>query len=162
ISVIQITYIAFFKGEIYMKDYEKVNILRQFSNLEDLTDDEYNKIKPFLMHKKINKNEQLFPCGEKLESIYFLISSHRKSYKNKFNGKEFLVQLYSGKDVFPHIGYYFHVDKYPVSALVLKDVELFYIPLNNLYQILSSSNTFCIFFLKVMGAKTIDLQHRLE
>ncbi|HLR23032.1 MAG TPA: Crp/Fnr family transcriptional regulator [Pseudogracilibacillus sp.] len=145
-----------------MKDYEKVNILRQFSNLEDLTDDEYNKIKPFLMHKKINKNEHLFHCGEKMESIYFLISGKIKTYKTNVNGKEFLVQLYSGKDVFPHIGYYFHVDKYPVSALVLKDVELFYIPLNNLYQILSSSNTFCIFFLKVMGAKTIDLQHRLE
>src|SRR5699024_2207228 len=89
---------CFFKGEIYMKDYEKVNILRQFSNLEDLTDDEYNKIKPFLMHKKINKNEHLFHCGEKMESIYFLISGKIKTYKTNVNGKEFLVQLYSGKD----------------------------------------------------------------
>ena len=145
-----------------MKDYEKTNILRQFSYLEDLTDDEYNKIKPFLMYKKINKNEHLFHCGEKMEAIYFLISGKIKTYKTNVNGKEFLVQLYSGKDVLPHIGYYFHVDKYPISALVLKDVELFYIPLNNFYQVLSSSNTFCIFFLKVMGAETIDLQHRLE
>src|SRR5699024_6742260 len=123
-----------------MKDYEKVNILRQFSNLEDITDNKYNKIKPFFMHKQINMRYQLFHCGEKMESIYFLISGKIKTYKTNVNGKEFLVQLYSGKDVFPHIGYYFHVDKYPVSALVLKDVELFYIPLNNLYQILSSSN----------------------
>lgn len=161
--MIQITNIRFFQeAECLMMSNEKKKLLLQFPIFQNLDDDEYEKIEPFFFYKKAEKNTYLFKQGATLEGIYFLFFGKVKVFKTNSQGKEQLVNLYSGKDIFPHIGYYFHIRKYPANALIVQDAELFYIPTDKIEPLLLQSPIISMLFLDVMGEKVIDLHNRLE
>lgn len=145
-----------------MKDYIILGILRQFSNLQHFNEEEFNQIKSFFVYKEVKKNEYLYQYGDTMNAIYFLFSGKVKVYNTNMQGKEFLLNLYTDKAVFPHIGHYFYEAKYITNALATEDAKLFYIPTDKMDKIFSSSTTINLFFLSVMGKQTIDLQHRLE
>lgn len=141
---------------------KKKKILTQYPFLINLKDDEYNKIESYFILKKAKKSTYLFRQEEELGGIFFLFNGKVKIFKHNDQGKEQLVNLYSNKDIFPHIGYYFHTKKYPAHALIMEDVELFYIPVDKIEALLKESPTICMLFFYIMGEKVIDLHCRLE
>jgi len=102
-----------------MKNHQKLEILRQFPNLQNLNEDEFNRIKSFFIYKEVKKNEYLYQYGEAMEAVYFIFSGKVKIYNTNIHGKELLLHLYTGKDVFPHIGHYFYKEKYITNARVI-------------------------------------------
>ena len=145
-----------------MRNYEKLEILRQFPNLQNLNEEEFNRIKSFFIYKEVKKNEYLYQYGDAMDAVYFLFSGKVKIYNTNIHGKELLLHLYTGKDVFPHIGHYFYGAKYVSNALVVEDAKFFSIPTNKIDDIFSSSTTMGLFFLMIIGKQMVDFQHRLE
>lgn len=145
-----------------MKNQKKLEILRQFPNLQDLNNKEFNKIKSFFIYKEVNKNEYLYQYGDAINEIYLLFSGKVKIYNTNMQGKELLLHLYTGKDVFPHLGHYFYKAKHISNAHVIEDIQLFYIPIDKMEEVFSNSTTLSLFFLINTGKHAIDFQQRLE
>lgn len=141
---------------------KNIEILRQFPGLASIQQDEFNLIHSAFMYQEVPRKHYLFQTHEPMDAIYLLVSGKVKIYLINDNGKEFILHTYMGKDVFPHIGHYFETDQFPANALVMEKAEIFYIPTERIMDILNASPTMNIFFLKTMGRKSIELQHRLE
>ncbi|ARK26303.1 hypothetical protein SporoP37_12225 [Sporosarcina sp. P37] len=127
-----------------------------------MTTDEFDEIFPFFHYIRAKKNTYLFKQHEPLDGLYFLIHGKIKIFKTNSQGKEQLVNLYYGKDIFPHIGHYFHTKTYPANALTLQDADIFAISAEHIEQLLLKTPALTMYFLQVMGEKVVDLQNRLE
>src|SRR5699024_12678190 len=103
-----------------MRNYKKLKILRQYTNLQNLNEEEFNRIKSFFIFKEVKKNEYLYQFGDAMEAVYFLFSGKVKIYNTNIHGKELLLHLYTGKDVLLHIVHYFYVAQYGSNELVLE------------------------------------------
>src|SRR5699024_8013867 len=136
-----------------MRNYEKLEILRQFPNLQDLNEEEFKKIKSFFIYKEVKKNEYIYQYGDEMNTVYFICTRKMKINSTNIHGKELLLKLYKGKDVFPHIGHYFYGAKYVSHALVVEYVNFFSTPTNKIYDIFSSSTSMTFFFSMILGTQ---------
>lgn len=145
-----------------MNAEEQKQLLLQFPVFAKLTAAEFNEIFPFFHYKRAKKNTYLFKQHEKLRCMYFLVHGKVKIFKSNSQGKEQLVNLYCGNDIFPHIGHYFHTKTYPANALNLQDADIFTVSAEHIEQLLLKTPVLTLYFLQAMGEKVVDLQSRLE
>lgn len=83
------------------------------------------------------KGNTLFREGEKGISIYLLLEGSVKLFRNAEDGREIIVRILSGGELFGEVVLYLD-ENYPVSAETLSDSRLLTIPKNTFYGLMEA------------------------
>lgn len=136
-------------------------MLSQFTLFRGLSDDEMDKIVEISISREWKKGSHVFMQDDPLENVYFIQSGRIKIYKSDVHGKEQIVTIAKGGDMFPHVGF-FRKGGYPAFAEVIENAQLVVVPIEQFENLLIENPELCIKVFNVLGSKIVDLQERLE
>lgn len=83
------------------------------------------------------KNESIFREGESGRSVYILLNGSVKLYKLAEDGREIIVRILSGGELFGEVVLFINND-YPVSALALEDSHLFALARSDFHHLMEN------------------------
>ncbi len=112
----------------------------------------YNKIDSIssLVYKK--KKEIIFLEAQKGKDLYFLLSGNIKLYKTNEEGKEAVIHFVEPGEFFAEI-ILFLENRYPVSALAIKNSYLLSIDSSKLFQLVEQSPDFAMKLIGVFAQR---------
>jgi CRP-like cAMP-binding protein len=116
-------------------------IVRQFSSLKALTKDELLKMADCKTSYTIKKGEPIFEEGEVTNGIYCIKDGVCKLSKLSSNGKDQIVKLVKPGEL---LGQRSMISEEPanLSAVALEDMEVCFIPKNEIIQFFNQNNQF--------------------
>ncbi len=122
-------------------------IVRQFSSLKALTKDELIKMADCKTTYTIKKGEPLFEEGETVNGVYCLKDGVCKMTKLSDNGKDQIVKLAKAGEL---LGQRSMISEEPanLSAVALEDLEVCFIPKNEILQFFNENNQFSMNMMK--------------
>jgi CRP-like cAMP-binding protein len=122
-------------------------IVRQFSSLKALTKDELLKIADCKTSYTIKKGEPIFEEGEVTNGIYCIKDGVCKLSKLSSNGKDQIVKLVKPGEL---LGQRSMISEEPanLSAVALEDMEVCFIPKNEIIQFFNQNNQFSMNLMK--------------
>jgi CRP/FNR family transcriptional regulator len=135
--------------------------LSSYSLFRDLDDVEISKIADISTSRDWQKNSHVFLQGDPIENVYFINKGKVKIYRSDVNGREQIVNILKGGEMFPHVGF-FRKGGYPAFAEVLEPSTLITVPISHFERVLIENPQLSIKVFKVLGEKIVDLQERLE
>ncbi|MBP1969025.1 CRP/FNR family transcriptional regulator [Virgibacillus natechei] len=144
-----------------MKSQSIQELLQRFPLFKDLTDFEMEPIIDLAKNRVYRQKTHIFMQGDPLTNVYFIHQGKIKIYKTDFQGREQIVNVLQGGDMFPHQGF-FRKDDYPAHAEVLEEATLIYIPIHSFENFLITHPEISVKLLSVLGDIIVDLQSRLE
>ncbi|GAB4073946.1 Crp/Fnr family transcriptional regulator [Barrientosiimonas marina] len=136
-------------------------LLQSVPLFKDLTDDELTPIINLARYQKYQRGSYVFLQGDSLTDVYFIYQGKVKIYKTDVHGREQIVNILQGGNMFPHQGF-FRQDEYPANAEISEDAVLIYIPIQPFENVLLNHPEICVKLLRVLGNIIVDLQERLE
>ena len=116
-------------------------IVRQLNELRTLKKYELKKISKSKVTKKIKKGETLFDENEKLNGVFCIKSGVSKLSKMSDNGKDQIVKFVSKGDLLGQRSV-ISEETTNLSAIALNDMELCFIPKNNLKECINDNVAF--------------------
>jgi CRP-like cAMP-binding protein len=124
-------------------------IVRQFSSLKVLTKDELIKMSECKTSYIIKKGESIFDEGEISNGIYCIKEGVCKLSKLSSNGKDQIVKLVKPGDL---LGQRSVISDEPanLSAVALEDMEVCFIPKNEVIQFFTHNNNFSMNVMKTI------------
>ena len=124
-------------------------IVRQFSSLKVLTKDELIKMADCKTSYTIKKGEPIFEEGEVTNGIYCIKEGVCKLSKLSSNGKDQIVKLVKPGEL---IGQRSVISEEPtnLSAVALEDMEVCFIPKNEVLQFFTENNNFSMNVMKTI------------
>jgi CRP/FNR family transcriptional regulator len=108
----------------------------------------------------VEKNEQIFREGEKGTRIYILLSGSVKLYRVTEDGREVIVRLLSGGELFGEV-VLFMDETYPVSATALGESRLFTLSIASFHKMMVNED-FRNDFIAVLMKKQRYLSSRIH
>lgn len=122
-------------------------VVRQFSSLKALTKDELLKIADCKTSYTIKKGEPVFEEGEVTNGIYCIKDGVCKLSKLSSNGKDQIVKLVKPGEL---LGQRSMISEEPanLSAVALEDMEVCFIPKNEILQFFNQNNQFSMNLMK--------------
>jgi len=136
-------------------------LLQSFPLFKGLTDFEMEPILEIAKNRTYRSGSHIFMQGDPLNNVYFIHKGKVKIYKTDIHGKEQIVNILQGGDMFPHQGF-FRQDDYPAHSQATEDSELLFIPIQSFENFLITHPEICIKLFRVLGDKIVDLQSRLQ
>ena len=126
-------------------------IIRQFNSLKALTTEELMRISACKTSKKVKRGETIFEEGETLKGVYCIRDGVCKLTKLSPNGKDQIVKLVVKGELLGQrslVG----SDSTNLSAVALNDMEVCFIPKDEIIQDLQKSRDFSLDLLQQMAA----------
>ncbi len=122
-------------------------IVREFSSLKALNKDELLKIASCKTSYTIKKGEPIFEEGETVNGIYCVKDGVCKLSKLSANGKDQIVKLVKSGEL---LGQRSMISDEPanLSAVALEDMEVCFIPRNEVLQFFNNNNQFSMNIMK--------------
>ncbi|MEM0541037.1 Crp/Fnr family transcriptional regulator [Flavobacterium sp. j3] len=122
-------------------------IVRQFSSLKVLTKDELHKMADCKTSYTIKKGQPIFEEGDITNGIYCIKEGVCKLSKLSSNGKDQIVKLVKSGDL---LGQRSVISEEPanLSAVALEDMEVCFIPKNEVIQFFTENNKFSMDVMK--------------
>ncbi len=125
-------------------------IIRQFNALRAMTKDELKKVSNAKTTKQIKKGDVIFEEGEKLGGVYCVRNGISKLSKLSANGKDQIVKLVTKGEVLGQRSVI--ADELTnLSAVAVDDMEVCFIPKENIVLALNSNPAFAIEILRHMA-----------
>lgn len=137
------------------------NLLQRFPLFKSLTDYEIAPILNIAQNRTYRQGTHVFMQDEPLTNVYFIHQGKMKIYRTDIHGKEQIINVLNGGDMFPHQGF-FRNDNYPAHAEVMEEAVLTFIPIPLFEDFLINNPEVSIKIFRVLGDKIVDLQNRLE
>lgn len=124
-------------------------IVRQFSSLKSLSKDELLKLADCKTSYTIKKGETIFEEGETTNGIYCIKDGVCKMTKLSANGKDQIVKLIKPGEL---LGQRSTISEEPanLSAVALEDMEVCFIPKNEVLQFFTQNNQFSMDVMKTI------------
>jgi len=125
-------------------------IVRKLSSLKELTKDELIRISRCKTAKNVDKGQVIFDEGERVNGVYCIKSGVCKVSKMSENGRSQIIQLIKGGDMLGQrslIG----DQASNVQAVAVNDMEICFIPRDEIIRDLKSNNAFTMSMLKNMA-----------
>ncbi len=111
--------------------------------------------------KIVKKGEYVYMPDQTADKIYFLLDGKVKIATTSDNGKEITKALLGKGEVFGEmamIGF----EKRTDFALAVEDTSLCVISASDMKNMMKEHSNLSLFFMKLMGSKILDMEHRLE
>lgn len=108
----------------------------------------------------LQKGDVIFREGDSGLSIFILLNGAIKLYRNAEDGREIIVRLLSGGELFGEVVLY-QSDKYPVSAEAVEDSSIFSIPVKSIHKLMEQEE-FRNEFIAVLMNKQRYLSSRIH
>jgi CRP/FNR family transcriptional regulator, cyclic AMP receptor protein len=111
--------------------------------------------------KNIKKGEYVYMADQHADKIYFIDEGKIKIGSNSENGKEITKALLGKGEVFGEmamVGIEFRTD----FAIAMEDSVVCTILVNEMKSLMKVDNELSLFFMKMMGSKVMEMEHRLE
>jgi len=125
-------------------------IIRQFNALRAMTKDELKGVSNAKTTKQIKKGDVIFEEGEKLDGVYCVRNGISKLSKLSANGKDQIVKLVTKGEVLGQRSVI--ADELTnLCAVAVDDMEVCFIPKENIVQALNSNPAFAIEILRHMA-----------
>lgn len=124
-------------------------IVRQFNSLKALTKDELLKMADCKTSYTIKKGDPIFEEGEVTNGIYCIKDGVCKLSKLSSNGKDQIVKLVKPGEL---LGQRSMISEEPanLSAVALEDMEVCFIPKNEIIQFFNQNNQFSMNLMKTI------------
>lgn len=124
-------------------------IVRQFSSLKSLSKEELLKLADCKTSYTIKKGETIFEEGETTNGIYCIKDGVCKMTKLSANGKDQIVKLIKPGEL---LGQRSTISEEPanLSAVALEDMEVCFIPKNEVLQFFTQNNQFSMNVMKTI------------
>lgn len=137
------------------------SILRNIPLFRELDESEFTKIENIAHLHSYQRKANVFMEGEARHAVYFIRNGIIKVYKTDINGNQHIVNFLKKGDMFPHVGF-FDQSPYPATAEVVEPAELYVIPIKAFEQTIMDNPHIAIKVMRVMGAKILELQAKLQ
>jgi len=118
---------------------DKEAFLSQISFFEGITPENRRALAEICLPKTLKKKETLFLEGEKGYSVYILVKGHIQLYKTSPEGKEVVIKIVKPGEMFAEV-ILFERNRYPVSAVALKESLVFMLPKHQFSCLLERSS----------------------
>jgi CRP-like cAMP-binding protein len=148
------------KSELLKKEFTK--------NIDGLTDF-FSTAREFEDLKKLSENKELRRCKKKEviynednypKGIYFINSGKVKTYRTNDDGKEFITGLFGAGDFFGYLPL-LEDSKYADTAAALEDAEIFLIPKDDFFSLLTNNSGVARKFIKMLSGSLQEKEDRL-
>jgi len=106
---------------------DKAEILARTNLFENISDKSREELAEICLSKQVSKKQHLFFEDDKGVSLYILVTGSIQLYKTSTDGKDIVIRVVKPGEIFGEV-ILFEQDRYPVSAVALKDSNLFIIP----------------------------------
>ncbi|VAW14200.1 Transcriptional regulator, Crp/Fnr family [hydrothermal vent metagenome] len=125
-------------------------IIRQFNALRAMTKEELKRVSNAKTSKQIKKGDVIFEEGKKLDGVYCVRDGISKLSKLSTNGKDQIVKLVTKGEVLGQRSVI--ADELTnLCAVAVDDMEVCFIPKENIVQALNSNPAFAIEILRHMA-----------
>lgn len=106
------------------------------------------------------KKQQLYIEGRNANALYFIVRGRVKTFKTNDEGREFITGLHGGGEF---LGYQNILEGalYTESAAALDETEIYVIPTEEFFAVLSSSKEISNKFIKMLSDNLIEKEERL-
>lgn len=125
-------------------------IVRQFNALRAMNKEELRKVSSSKISKSIKKGEVLFKEGEKLDGVFCVRNGISKLSKLSTNGKDQIVKLVTKGQVMGQRSVIAE-ESTNLSAIAVNDMEVCFIPKENIVQAMNTNPAFSIELLRHMA-----------
>ncbi len=125
-------------------------IVRRFNALRAMTKEELKKVSNAKTSKQIKKGEVIFEEGEKLDGVYCVRNGISKLSKLSANGKDQIVKLVTKGEVLGQRSVIAD-ESTNLCAVAVDDMEVCFIPKENIVQALNSNPAFAVEILRHMA-----------
>lgn len=125
-------------------------IVRQFNALRALSKEELKRVSDSKISKKIKKGETLFEEGDKLNGVYCVRDGISKLAKLSANGKDQIVKLAAKGEVIGQRSVIAE-EQANLSATAVSDMEVCFIPKDNIVSSLHTNPNFSLEVLRHMA-----------
>lgn len=147
-----------------IKGYLKQEIRRFFegqADFENLPVSEFNGLLESIKLKKVRKGQWIFDQEDGFENVFFLKEGHVKLFSMNEEGEEGYLSFVTPKSMFPVRGI-LDSKEYQYNAVALCDVELYYLPAEEMRRTIIHNYTFTISFMKRMEKMVCYSESLLE
>lgn len=142
-------------------DQDIHHALRQVPLFQGLNDDELDQVAGISRKRTLKRKSIVFMEGGHKDAVYFVHDGLVKAYRTDEEGHEQIVSLLQTGDMFPHTGF-FNQQTYPATTETLVDSTLIVIPVKYFEQLILNVPAISVKLIDVMGAKIVELQHKLQ
>ncbi|WP_018343213.1 response regulator [Cytophaga aurantiaca] len=106
------------------------------------------------------KKQQLYAEGKPASALFFIVRGRVKTFKTNDEGREFITGLYGAGEF---LGYQNILEGaiYTESAMALDETEIYIIPAEEFFAVLSSSKEISNAFIKMLSDNLIEKEERL-
>ncbi|MBK8701344.1 MAG: Crp/Fnr family transcriptional regulator [Saprospiraceae bacterium] len=112
--------------------------------------------------KQIPKGDYIYLPDQHADKLYFITEGKVKIGTMGENGKEITKALLGKGEVFGELAMMTGEGKRTDFAHALEDTEICIIPATEMKSLLKEHNALSLFFMKLMGSKVLEMEHRLE
>lgn len=125
-------------------------IVRQFNSLRAMNKEELKKVSDSKITKKVKKGEALFEEGDKLDGVFCVRDGISKLSKLSANGKDQIVKLATKGEVIGQRSVIAE-ESTNLSAIAVNDMEVCFIPKENIVNTLRANPDFGVEVLRHMA-----------
>lgn len=125
-------------------------IIRQFNSLKSLTNDELIRITKLKTLRVVKKGDVIFEEGEMLNGVYCVRKGICKLTKLSANGKDQIIKLVEKGELLGQRSVVSD-ERTNLRATAIKDMELCFIPKNEIIKDLTKNSEFAFDVLKLMA-----------
>lgn len=134
--------------------------IRQIDLFQNLDKENLKILSGICYSKQYKKKEVIFIEGEPGTAIYFCVKGNIKLYRTQSEGREAVVKTIKSGEAFAEV-ILFEKDKYPVSAVALRNSELLVIPKQEFNDLLNRAE-FRDAFISMLIQKQRYLVHKIQ
>lgn len=142
---------------------------KEFSKNIDGLNDFFATARGFEDLKKLSEEKELRHCRKKEiiysegnypKGVYFVNSGKIKTYRTNDDGKEFITGLYGSGDFFGYLPL-LEDSKYPDSATALEDAEIYLIPKDDFFSLITKNLEVARKFIKMLSGSLHEKEDQL-
>ncbi len=113
------------------------------------------------MHKWFKKGEQVFVPNDLSDRIFFITGGRIKLSTMNEEGKEITKAILGKGEVFGELAI-IGEQRRRDFAVALEDTEICVVTLDELHNLMRNRNELNLFFMRIFGARQLDMERRLE
>lgn len=130
-------------------EHEIRSFFEEQSDFENLPVSELEKVIQAVRVKRIRKGQWIFDQEDDFDNIYFLRKGHIKLFSMNEEGEEGYLSFLTPKTMFPLRGL-LNGSTYQYNAVALCDIEIYYMPAEEMRSIIIHNYAFAISFMQRM------------
>jgi len=140
---------------------DRIHTLRNIELFKDLTPEELERVNAIADERNYARGDYVFMEGQQHEAVYFIRRGLIKIFKVDEEGREHIVSILGGGQMFPHVGF-FQDGAYPGTAEAIDTSSLLAIRRTKFDALLSEYPDITRKVMRVMGEKILQLQAKLR